>query len=423
MNLSNTDLYLNISKQNTTNDNEPINFRVSADSNIIDKASNFKASIARLDLPANIPKRNFYTPDVELLIRNFIQSGVVIDESNENDQFINSWSVSLVYEVIEGDEIYARAYLTPFKGLNSLDPDIQKFVDWSQGETNIVIDSFAHITYSLNNALQRAFIALKDAYNTRFGANQWENNANKAQEAPFFDFNTQSETWTLYNPIQNRNDLNTDANLNQISGEHNSNKFLISVNRGLYTYLRSFPGSLTGKQREVGDYFVFESNLLPLIDANRTELFTTDELFPIFQEYKTTNLWYDIYKVVLISKNLPNRPQLLIYETDNVDNKLRFSNILTDFDFTFNYSNAERITYSASGNYEWFDLFGDSIQDIDVEFYYTTKTAPDTLLQMTLLPGEDFSIKILFREKMLQPGGKPIPLYNTAPFSAPRYCK
>ena len=120
------------------------------------------------------------------------------------------------------------------------------------------------------------------------------------------------------------------------------------------------------------------------------------------QEFVTTNLWYDIYKIVLVSQTLNIRYEFTT--TTNTDTNGQGQEvkkpIVTDFNYELGTDRQvfSRVTYIPQGELRYIDLMNDlPLKKIDFQLFYETNTG--ALEPWFLEPGTNWNLKVEFRKK------------------------
>lgn len=122
------------------------------------------------------------------------------------------------------------------------------------------------------------------------------------------------------------------------------------------------------------------------------------------QEFPTSSIWYNTYKILMLSDTMAVRLQNVI-KTNTNDvagisrvGDLQKRGILVDFNYEFNNPNVERISYSPSAEFRWSDMTSNApLTKIDFKLLLET-TSGDTQ-NVFLGPGDTMNIVVLWRKK------------------------
>lgn len=424
-NLSQADVYVDILKHNGTSDSKlDMDYVEERNQPLLDNPRDWKMSIVRLDFPSyNLPKRNYAKPPVIATPPTFDfvanPGWLSLTEPDIYDPDNSRWSITLAYQNPAGaNPIISRVFVEPFD--NDPDPPLV----WTQNEQPAVF-SFQEIMGAINIAFSSAYDNIVAAYNAEdplgFGAGAWSGDADagsRAQNPPFISYNNNTQLFSIYNPVENRDSLPiTDIPNNGIgTGGINTFRTEIWMSFSLKRLFASFDtyqnpqlSNITGRVER------FISFQLPLYTAATSNNYPTAIVLNpaktavaydlIRQEFQTTNLWYDIYKILVLSKTMINRKEYVasqVVRDTGVSGigDTRQLNILTDFDYEFDTANATRIRYVPSAEFRWIDLNSNvPLRKIDVQIAIINKEDPAKIIPLQLEPGDNFNCKILFRKK------------------------
>lgn len=247
--------------------------------------------------------------------------------------------------------------------------------------------AFTEMPGGLNDSLAAGFSALKSSYNLIHGPGSWEADASKPQFPPAFQFSTSSHLFSLY----------FDKRWQSLSlFLYFSIEFYklisgIAVDQLAPTPPPSIPSSSGGP---IALYTTFTSDNIVSISG-------VDYLF-MTQIYDTTSTWYTISRLVITSNTLGIRPTYISTlggETNNIQ-----LHILVDhyFDTDNSPDKNPSVTYGSnvSAPLQWIDIFADSpLTKIDLQVWYLTEN--NTLTPLNVLPGDSFSITLLFAKVVL----------------------
>lgn len=343
-NLSNEDVYLNVTIHN--NENAVINasFQETRRQPLFADQSNYKMSIIRMDMPStSVP---YFTYDNDMSVTLTYPAGGLISEQ----------PLTLI-------PVY-------------FDPSIaQQNTIWSTGQ----------MLEMVNNALAAAYADLVIQSGGLPGT--------APQFAPWFVYDSESKRFVLYADLEH--------------ADNNANRIEVWVNTNLYDRLiPSFDVETYGENlangQDVRFRFAIDPGFTNVVEyANPPPIpsppvYPTNYVFRLVQDYDTTGNWYDFYKIVVISRDINVRKEYVSSRrSDGSTNQLA---IVTDFTYDFPTNNADRITYVPSAEYRFMDLLNNTPLDrLSFQIFYQTEDTK--LVPVRLKPGESVNLKILFRKK------------------------
>lgn len=402
-NLSDKDIYVNIivhnGKNNSTSNMDYVEER---DQPLLMNPEEWKMSVIRMDFPSyGLPKRKYAKPPV---------SPVVASAPDPQDPDNTRWSITLSYANNGGTALISRQFIAPLA--NNVDPTPV----WTQ-TSQPVITSFQYMLASIDSAFKDAYDDIEAQYNVLdplgFGAGAWAGDADaskRAQNPPFMVYNNNTGYFSIYNPFENRDNLPitllTGSALPTSPAVANTYRTEIWFNFSLIKLFSSFDVTYASTySNPTGQVARIHSFQLPIYSSANFGTAYLAGYDLLRQEFQTLNLWYDIYKILLLSKTMINRKEYIASEniTDvgslGVGNSKQL-NILTDFDYEFETANATRIRYSPTSEFRWIDLMSNTpMKKIDVQVAILNKEDPANPIPLTLNPGDNFNVKLLFRKK------------------------
>lgn len=426
-NLSQADVYVDIIKHNgTQNQRLDMDYVEERNQPLIDNPTDWKMSIIRLDFPSyDIPKRNYAKPPVFTPppTFNFAMNPewLSLTEPDIYDPDNTRWSITLAYQNPAAiHPIISRVFVSP------LDSPVDPTRVWTQNEQPPVF-SFQEVVGAINLALQKAYDNIVFQYNLTNPlaypgpGDPWgfdADNTLRAQNPPFITYDNIDQLFSIYNPVNNRDTLPTTdipgSGLGAPTINTHRTEFWMSF--ALYRLFASFEIHQNSQLSNItGRVDRFKSFQLPLYTAATENIFANQIVLNaggtavaydlIRQEFQTTNLWYDIYKILVLSKTMINRKEFIASQVVKDDGTSgigdnRELNILTDFDYEFDTANATRVRYVPSAEFRWIDLRNNTpLRKIDVQIAILLKDDPSKIIPLVLRPGDNFSAKLLFRKK------------------------
>lgn len=202
---------------------------------------------------------------------------------------------------------------------------------------------------------------------------------------PFFSYDASTDKFTLYVPDPGY--ASNDPNRVEIFLSND----LARLFEGLLEPL--IPSNLLPANNT--QFIVYANNGINAITLGGVNyLFNT-------QQYSSSELWYDIRKILLLSKGFDTRKSYISTTTSN--NRNISQPVLTDFTVTHNNTDQAPSTvliYFPQGAYRWIDITtDDAISDLTFEFFYQTRSGD--ILPVLLSPGDSFDITLVFARVVL----------------------
>jgi hypothetical protein len=366
-NLSNTDVYLNMTIHNfNTNDRIVAAYTEDRKKALLKNASDYKMSVVRFDAPSQeIPmffwRDNYYS----ITIR-------VVDSANT------------VYEVQEYLKFVPRE-IPAETGDNRAVYTVDQMIESIRQAINDICDQLpATCPIRLNQNFRPNL-----SFNPSTSLFDWIIKQDVSGGAPWANL-------TFENTIDPTTQATSLATVSNATAQ-------LFVNRKLDFLFENIP-----KKEFQPSSTTFQTNnketLYNVIPGgyNIQDIAGTD-YYILRQTFSTINLWYELYKIVIIS-NMEIRKEFIGVSTgDTNSNQIEPSSllargILTDFDVEYNRATASRITYQPTAEYRFIDILKDGdLTFLDFQVFYQTV---DGLLRPVLLePNQSANIKILFRQK------------------------
>lgn len=239
-----------------------------------------------------------------------------------------------------------------------------------------------YVIAAINLAMSEAFTDLKAAYNAIYGVNAWESNTNLGQKPFGTKYDEVSRLLTVY--------------ADTLNYTNNPNAVELIFTRGMIDFFcgnafdRITDNLLPNSLSLFFDVGFYDSNIVSL----GGDLFISN-----VSSYDTTEIWYNIKQIVIISNKLGVR--LLDVSLNYEVSAPIFRNVVLDFDYVIDNNNnspGSRVNYLANNN-RWIDIqFDGPIKEIDFEIFYRRKD--DTLIPLQLRPGDSFSVLCLFAKTL-----------------------
>ena len=351
-NLADEDIYMNITLFNKSIDQNILaEFRDERSQPILKKASDYKMSIVRFDLPTDIER-------------------------------IFEWFPSRIHTVTYHDPATNTIGTATVNLVQS---------NYSSGGNPNNVNYFKQVLLATN----QAFV---DAYND-FIANYVGPYPGVAKTPTIVFRNNESGLISFYHL--------------QAAGDSSANPLHLYLSHSLYQlYNFTFSEFYGYSQPNNMDHRIpFDDHGLSLNSISLPLGAPTDAYWINQQEANISGYWYDTYKIVIVTESMPVRLESAIV-TDaisdsntvpavpgnpNAGSKLKIG-ILADFNYEFTDANIERINYSPSAEFRWIDMLSDMpLNKIDFKIYLENSLGQ--LLPVKLGPLDSFNMKILWRKK------------------------
>lgn len=343
-NLSNQDIYVNVSLTNTNDVGVlPAKFLEERAQPLLKNPSEYKMSVVRFDIPSTAIKKFSYQ---------------------------NDFIITLVHPA-SGLQSQQTMVLIPSDVGTTLDDD------------PLGVWSFNQITQSINVTYQTAFNDLVAQYEAINGPGSWVTDpGNRPQSPPIMYYNEVDKLFSVYCPTDME-----DSNADRVELWWN-----YEFHRLFITFYVEFYG--------IGIPTNLDIRVKIYDQLKNSETVNTINYYVMTQEYETTTLWFDTYKIVIVSHSMPIRREYIAAISNQLDisgNTVQLG-VLADFDYSFDTANISRIRYIPSAEFRWIDLLTTTpLKKLDIEIF--VENTQGTLRPVILQPGQTFNCKLLFRRK------------------------
>lgn len=328
--------YIEVSYDNTTGRPQPARYNSQQKASIVDVPSNYKLSAVRVEVDLDfIPM--FSSADKTLEVRmTFDDSGTLITAQQQ-------------------------LFTIP-----------------------VTVWSTQQVVQELNTALQLAFLSLVSQYEVINGPGSWTGDASLAQNQPFMKYDT--PLFTLYNDYRNSDDSsNTPVTLL-------FSRDLTVLFSGLDYQLGTQASVISSSFTEV--LFPAGPALINYVDLQSPQV--ADTYVVNKQAYDSSEAWYDVDRIVLLTSSIPIRQQSIASATQDGSN-IQYS-IITDFGLLINNTTSNPTTkfrYLPSAQYRWIDLIGDTpLKNITLSLGYADNEG--AVNPVYVRPGGSFNALLLF---------------------------
>lgn len=301
---------------------------------------------------------------------NYAMSVIYMDISLENIRIFDTGSKILTVTMT-----YPPDELISVQDLFPVDVDIFNFND---------------ILVAIGDAFKAATDDIISQYDAIHGPGSWTGDATKAQLYPFVEYFSESRLFGFYNDSRNSTS-GTGSGLTPI---------LMYLSPELATLFKSIMIDNVTKQV-----------MFPILPGN-TNLATLSapqvagNYVKNVQNFESTELWYDVQNILLVSDKLGTRPEYIGSSLANLlpngvgvtpGSNTQLS-ILASFNIRMDAGEnnpSTRIVYYPTAEYRWIDIKADKpIQETDFKFYYSDREG--RIFPVMLGPGDGFNIKCLF---------------------------
>ena len=343
-NLSNEDIYVNVTVHNDTNEEIFAEYRETKTQPILLDQSLYKMSIIRFDMPATGFPLFIYKNDMTVTLQN----NFLPDE-------ISSSNVEIV----------------PINFLQNGNP--------------LEVRSIYQLLTMINKALEEAYDNI---------------NSLKPASPPYFTYNSESKLIALlcneeYSDVNDNGSPNIDPTKLNIYVNHILfNKVFPSFNADFFSYAN--PDGLDYRfiinRETVSDNTTNADFIIGPPPPNPDQ----GDLLVIKQAFSTTGLLFDFYKILITSNNMSVRKENV--NTSNSSGKEINVPLITDFTYSIEDLSLSRIEYIPSAEFRFIDLLAHT-ELSNIGFKVNIQTLEGDLLPVKLLPGENMNLKILFRRK------------------------
>jgi hypothetical protein len=247
------------------------------------------------------------------------------------------------------------------------------------------VNNLNDVLIAIGNAFKVATDDIIDQYDTIHGPGSWAGDATKAQLYPFVDYFSGTRLFSFYNDVRN-----------STSGTGSgATPILMFLSPQLATLFKSIMINVSTGQV-----------LFPILpgNVNLSTLYAPQvagNYVNNLQTSESTELWYDIQSILLVSNNLGTRPEYIgVMSEQGTNSQLP---ILAAFNVAVNAGDSNpsnKIVYYPTAEYRWVDIKSDKpIQEIDLKFYYSDREGG--IYPLYLAPGDGFNVKCLFSIRLI----------------------
>jgi len=210
--------------------------------------------------------------------------------------------------------------------------------------------------------------------------------------APYFAYEPETKLISLYTPFEYQ-----DTNAQRIEVWTNFTLF-DNIFPSFDVQFTDWAPQPDGKQirfliKNLKTNIIIDPTILP---EPAVPVFPGQYLIKTTQGVETTGTMFTFYKIVITSNIMNIRHESL--STSTSDGNPNNIPIVTDFDYSFDTINYDRITYIPTAEYRWIDLLTD-LPLTQLGFKVHVQDQAGKLTPVRMLPGDSINIKFLFRKK------------------------
>jgi len=338
-NLADEDIYLDITIHNPIENTKtiPASFQSTRDISILSNQKDYKMSVIRLDIPIEQIQKFLFEENKYSITLSHFSTGITSQQYLILDQ--------VIFNSVVGN--------------------------------NTDIYYYKQIIKSCNDALELAFNDIINQYNIIYNPLTYPP-AGAPTKKTFITYNAISKLFTIHSPVEN-----TDSNPERIEFYMNYNlSFLFET-----IMQEKYGFNLTS---------LLDSRIIIRDEYNNRDTFDGQDYYLQISEFENTGSWYNFYHIILVSEGMHCRKENFM-STQTGSRAITYG-VVADFSYSFQTADDSRIQYVPTSEFRFTDLLTEGpLKFIDFELFVQHTNA--TISNIHISPGQNASLKILFRKK------------------------